>query len=209
MSGNITRRYPPELKARAVRTVAEIRGDHDSEWAAMSQVADLLGVGTPETVRKWCRRAEVDTGQRAGVTSEEAVEIKRLRGENVELRRANAILKAASRFGIDGATLLGVGRLYRCGVTPLRRASRGLRFSCPPEWQAAGRLQTSPFRGRESRRTPSSHREIPPLEPLAPADCRPGLERDLISRRALPGAGGTRDEPSQRPLGARGDHLPA
>lgn len=98
MSGNTTRRYPPELKARAVRMVGEIRGDHDSEWAAMSQVADLLGVGTPETVRKWCRRAEVDSGQRAGVTSEEAAEIKRLRRENAELRRANAILKAASSF---------------------------------------------------------------------------------------------------------------
>jgi transposase len=98
MSGNTSRRYPPELKARAVRMVAEIRGDHDSEWAAMSQVADLLGVGTAETVRKWCRRAEVDTGQRAGVSTEESVELKRLRRENAELKRANAILKAASSF---------------------------------------------------------------------------------------------------------------
>jgi len=78
--------------------VAEIRGDHESEWAAMGQVADLLGVGTPETVRQWCRRAEGDTGQRAGLTTEEAAEIKRLRRENAELRRANAILKAASSF---------------------------------------------------------------------------------------------------------------
>jgi len=72
MSGNRSRRYPPELKLRAVRMVAEIRGDHESEWAAMGQVADLLGVGTPETVRQWCRRAEVDTGQRAGLSTEEA-----------------------------------------------------------------------------------------------------------------------------------------
>ena len=98
MSGNRSRRYPPELKLRAVRMVAEIRGDHESEWAAMGQVADLLGVGTPETVRQWCRGAEVDTGQRAGVTTEESVELKRLRRENAELRRANAILKAASSF---------------------------------------------------------------------------------------------------------------
>lgn len=98
MSGSTSRRYPTELKARAVRMVGEIRGDHDSEWAAMSQVADLLGVGTPETVRKWCRQAEVDAGRRAGVSSEEAAEIKRLRRENAELRRANAILKAASSF---------------------------------------------------------------------------------------------------------------
>ena len=94
MSGvGTSRRYPPELKERAVRMVAEIRGDHDSEWAAMAQVADLLGVGSAETVRKWCRQAEVDRGTRPGVTSEEAAEVRRLKRENAELRRANAILK--------------------------------------------------------------------------------------------------------------------
>jgi len=56
MSGNISRRYPPELKQRAVRMVGEIRADHESEWAAMSQVAELLGVATAESVRKWCRQ---------------------------------------------------------------------------------------------------------------------------------------------------------
>ncbi len=93
-----SRRYPPELKERAVRMVGEIRGDHESEWAAMAQVADLLGVGSAETVRKWCRQAEVDRGSRPGVTTEEAAEIRKLRRENAELRRANAILKAASAF---------------------------------------------------------------------------------------------------------------
>ena len=99
MSGSsASRRYPPELKERAVRMVTEIRGDHESEWAAMAQVAELLGVGSTETVRKWCRQAEVDRGSRPGVSSEEAAEIKRLRRENAELRRANDILKAASSF---------------------------------------------------------------------------------------------------------------
>ena len=78
--------------------VAEIRGDHDSEWAAMSQVADLLGVGTRETVRKWCRQAQVDAGKRPGVSTEEAAELKWLKRENAELRRANAILRSASAF---------------------------------------------------------------------------------------------------------------
>ena len=98
MSGTTSKRYPAELRERAVRMVGEIRGEHDSEWAAMTQVARLLGVGTPETVRKWCRQAEVDAGRRVGVTSEESAELKRLKRENAELKRANAILKAASSF---------------------------------------------------------------------------------------------------------------
>lgn len=98
MSGNTSRRYPPELKERAVRMVGEIRGEHESDWAAMARVAELLGVGTPETIRKWVRQAEVDAGKRAGTTTEESAELKRLKRENAELRRANAILKAASSF---------------------------------------------------------------------------------------------------------------
>ena len=98
MSGKTSTRYPVELRERAVRMVAEIRPDHESEWAAMTQVATLLGVGTPETIRKWCRQAEVDGGKRPGLTSEESTELKRLKRENAELRRANAILKSASVF---------------------------------------------------------------------------------------------------------------
>jgi transposase len=78
--------------------VGEIRGEHESDWAAMARVAELLGIGTPETVRKWVRQAEVDAGKRAGTTSQETAEMKRLKRENAELRRANAILKAASTF---------------------------------------------------------------------------------------------------------------
>src|SRR3954469_19766179 len=98
MSGNTTRRYPPELKERAVRMVGEIMPEHESEWAAMGRVAELLGVGTPETVRKWVRRAETDAGARVGVTTEESAEVRRLKREVAELKRANAILKAASVF---------------------------------------------------------------------------------------------------------------
>ena len=98
MPADTRRRYPPELKARAVRMYAEIRPEHESDWEAMGRVAELLGVSTAETVRKWVRQGQVDAGDRAGVGSEEAAEIKRLRRENAELRRANAILKAASSF---------------------------------------------------------------------------------------------------------------
>lgn len=93
-----SRKYPPELRERAVRMVAEVREQHPSEWVAMGQVAELLGIGSAETVRNWVRQAEVDTGARTGVTSEESAELKRLRRENAELKRANGILRAASAF---------------------------------------------------------------------------------------------------------------
>lgn len=92
------RKYPAELRERAVRMFVEIRDQHESEWAAMKAVADLLGVGTPETVRKWVRQGQIDTGVRPGITTDESAELKRLRRENAELKRANGILKAASVF---------------------------------------------------------------------------------------------------------------
>ncbi|TNC31308.1 hypothetical protein FHE65_32070 [Mumia zhuanghuii] len=85
MSGSTSRRYPAELRERAVRMVSEIRADYESEWAAMTKVAELLGVGTSETVRKWCRHAEVDAGHRRAMTSVESAELKRLMRENAEL----------------------------------------------------------------------------------------------------------------------------
>jgi transposase len=90
--------YPPELRERAVRMVAEVRPDYPSDWPAICAVAQKLGIGSAETLRKWVRRAEVDAGQRPGVSTEESAELKRLRRENAELRRANEILKAASAF---------------------------------------------------------------------------------------------------------------
>lgn len=90
--------YPQEMKERAVRMVGEIRGNYGNEYAAIRAVAARLGIGSPETVRKWLRRAQVDAGERAGVTSEEKAEVRALKREVAELRRANEILKAASAF---------------------------------------------------------------------------------------------------------------
>ncbi len=66
MPGNTTRRYSSELRERAVRMIGEAGTGHESEWAAMAKVAELLGIGTPETVRQWVRRAEVDAVDRPG-----------------------------------------------------------------------------------------------------------------------------------------------
>ena len=90
--------YPPELRERAVRLVAEVRPEYPSDWPAICAVASRLGIGSAETLRKWVRQAEVDAGTRPGVTSEESAEMRRLKRENAELRRANEILKAASAF---------------------------------------------------------------------------------------------------------------
>ena len=90
-------RYPPELRERAMRLVREHRDEHPSEWAAIESVARKLGM-TPETLRKWLRREEIDRHQRPGVTSGERERIRELEREVRELRRANEILKAASAF---------------------------------------------------------------------------------------------------------------
>ena len=90
--------YPPELRERAVRMVAEVRPEYPSDWPAIKAVAGKLGIGSAETLRKWVRQAEVDGGTRPGVRSEESAELRRLRAEFRELRRANEILKAASAF---------------------------------------------------------------------------------------------------------------
>jgi transposase len=78
--------------------VAEVRGEYDTEFAAITAVAKRLGIGSAETLRKWVRQAQVDAGQRPGVSSAEAEETKRLRRKVAELERANEILKAASSY---------------------------------------------------------------------------------------------------------------
>ena len=91
-------KYPQELRQRAVRLVAESKREYPSEFEAIRSIAGKLGIGSPETLRKWVRRAEIDGGQRPGKTSEDIAEIRELKKENAELRRANEILKSASAF---------------------------------------------------------------------------------------------------------------
>jgi len=89
--------YSPEVRERAVRMYFDHRPEYPSEWAAMTAIAGMLGM-TPETLRKWIRRVEVDNGERAGLTTDERARLKVLESENRELRRANEILKDASIF---------------------------------------------------------------------------------------------------------------
>ena len=90
-------KYDPDTKAKAVRLVLDHREDYDSEWAAITAVAARLGM-TAETLRKWIRQHEVNAGQRNGVTSEAAAEIRALKRRNAELERTVEILKAATSF---------------------------------------------------------------------------------------------------------------
>ncbi len=91
------RRYPPELRERAVRMVREAVAEGGESFGVVTRVARQLGIGA-ESLRNWVKQAEIDGGQRPGVTSEERRRITELERENRELRRANEILKAAAGF---------------------------------------------------------------------------------------------------------------
>jgi transposase len=90
-------RYSAEVRERGVRIVLEHQGEYPSQWAAIESIAPKLGC-TPETLRKWVRQAERDAGKRSGVSTEERTRLKQLERENLELRRANEILRKASAY---------------------------------------------------------------------------------------------------------------
>jgi len=91
------RKYSDEIKDRAVRMVLQIRRESGRRQGAVAVVAAKLGMNR-ETLRSWVRQAEVDGGQRPGISTVDAQRIAELERENRELRRANEILKAASSF---------------------------------------------------------------------------------------------------------------
>ena len=92
-----SKRYPPELKERAVRMVRELRLADPADQGVISRVARQLGVGT-ESLRLWLKQADIDAGGQAGTTTAEREELVELRKEVRELRRANDILQAAAGF---------------------------------------------------------------------------------------------------------------
>ena len=90
-------RYSPEVRERAVRLVLDHQTEHPSEWAAIQSIALKIDCSA-ESLRKWVRRAECDSGHRAGLTSDELACLKALERENRELRQANEIMRKASAF---------------------------------------------------------------------------------------------------------------
>jgi transposase len=94
---NTSKRYPPEVKERAVRLVLEARAEDPKDAAAIGRIARQLGVG-PESLRQWVKQAEIDAGRRGGLTTDERARLKALEKENRELKRSNAILRSASAF---------------------------------------------------------------------------------------------------------------
>ena len=91
-------KYPDEIKRQALDMYKTCRSEYSSNEKAARHVAGLLGIGTFDTVLNWVRQAEIDGGERSGLTTDDQEELRRLRRENAELRRANGILKAASAF---------------------------------------------------------------------------------------------------------------
>jgi transposase len=90
-------RFSPEVRERAIRMVLDHGSEYGSRWEAIQSIASKIGC-SPESLRKWIQRAEIDTGRRPGLTSDEQSRIKELERENRELRRANEILRKASAF---------------------------------------------------------------------------------------------------------------
>lgn len=91
------KRYPPELRERAVRMVLEARAADPNDTAAITRISKQLGVGT-ESLRNWVKQAQIDTGVRPGTSTEERQRIAELEKENRELKRSNEILRRASAY---------------------------------------------------------------------------------------------------------------
>ena len=97
MMSKTTNKFSAEVRERAVRMVQDHLVDYPSRWAAVVSIAEKIGC-VPQTLHEWVKKAEVDSGKRAGVPTEMAEKLKALERENRELRQANEILRKASAY---------------------------------------------------------------------------------------------------------------
>ena len=96
-----TNKFSPEVRQRSIRMVLDYERDYTSRWATVVSIAEKIGCSAP-TLLEWVKKAEVDSGKRAGVPTEMADRLKALERENRELRQANEILRKASAYFAQG-----------------------------------------------------------------------------------------------------------
>ena len=97
MTSKTTNKFSPEVRTRAVRMVLDHEGAHASRWAAGVSIAGKIGC-TPQTLKEWVTKVDVDSGRKSGLTTDTAAKMKALERENRELRQANEILRKASAY---------------------------------------------------------------------------------------------------------------
>ena len=120
-----TNKYSPEVRERAVRMVLDGAGQHESRWAAIVSISSKIGCA-PQTLNEWVKKVEVDTGQRGGITTEQAEKMKALEREVRELKQANEILRKASAYFAQAELVLWNPWLLRQkGAAAQHRKLRG------------------------------------------------------------------------------------